>query len=338
MKFGKIGITLVSVLGLAAPSFAGKTLDAVKKRGHVRCGVSNGLPGFSAPDGKGKWKGLDVDACHAFAAAVFGDMNKIKVIGLSAQQRFTALQSGEVDVLTRNTTQTLSRDTSLGLNFAPVNYYDGQGFIVRKSLGVKSAKGLNGAAVCVHQGTTTERNLADYFRSQKMKFKPVVMENDNELWKAFMAGRCDVYTSDASGLAAHRSKVKNPKDLVILPEVISKEPLAPAVRHGDDQWLDIVSWSIRALIAAEEMGVTSRNVDRMKKSSNPNIKRLVGLLAGNGMSLGLSEKWAYNIIKQVGNYGESFERHVGAKTPLRLERGLNQLWTKGGIMYAAPIK
>ena len=335
-----VSVVALLLAAMSLPAFAGKTLDAIKKRGHVRCGVSTGLPGFSAPDSKGTWKGLDVDVCHAFAAAVFGNRSKMKVIGLSAQQRFTALQSGEVDVLTRNTTHTLSRDTSLGLNFAPVNYYDGQGFLVRKSLGIKNARGLNGASVCVIQGTTNERNLSDYFRKHSMKFKPVVMEDNNELFKAFMAGRCDVYSTDASALAAQRSKTKKPSDLVILPEIISKEPLAPAVRHGDDEWLDIVTWSVYAIIAAEEMGITSRNVDRMKSSKDPDVQRLLGVIKGNGKALGLRENWAYNIIKQVGNYGESFERHVGEKTPLRLARGLNGLWTKGknGLMYAPPLK
>ena len=335
-----IAVTSLVFAAMSVTAYAGKTLDAIKKRGQVRCGVSTGLPGFSAPDSKGNWKGLDVDVCHAFAAAVFGNSKKIKVIGLSAQQRFTALQSGEVDVLTRNTTHTLSRDTALGLNFAPVNYYDGQGFLVRKALGVKSARGLNGASICVIQGTTNERNLSDYFRKHKMKYKPVVMENNNELFKAFMAGRCDVFSTDASGLAAQRSKTKKPSELVILPDIISKEPLAPAVRHGDDEWLDIVTWSVYAMIAAEEMGITSRNVKRMKKSNDPNIQRLLGVIKGNGKSLGLDEAWDYNIIKQVGNYGESFDRNVGKSTPLKLARGLNGLWTSGknGLMYAPPLK
>lgn len=335
-----IAVTSLVFAAISVTAYAGKTLDAIKKRGQVRCGVSTGLPGFSAPDSKGNWRGLDVDVCHAFAAAVFGNSKKIKVIGLSAQQRFTALQSGEVDVLTRNTTHTLSRDTALGLNFAPVNYYDGQGFLVRKALGVKSARGLNGASICVIQGTTNERNLSDYFRKHKMKYKPVVMENNNELFKAFMAGRCDVFSTDASGLAAQRSKTKKPSELVILPDIISKEPLAPAVRHGDDEWLDIVTWSVYAMIAAEEMGITSRNVKRMKKSNDPNIQRLLGVIKGNGKSLGLDEAWAYNIIKQVGNYGESFDRNVGKSTPLKLARGLNGLWTSGknGLMYAPPLK
>ncbi len=339
MRAFVVFIALVGAV-LSVAAYAGKTLDAIKKRGHVRCGVSTGLPGFSAPDSKGNWKGLDVDTCHAFAAAVFGDSKKIKVVGLSAQQRFTALQSGEVDVLTRNTTHTLSRDTALGLNFAPVNYYDGQGFLVRKALGVKNARGLNGAAICVVQGTTNERNLSDYFRKHKMKYKPVVMENNNELFKAFMAGRCDVYSTDASGLAAQRSKTKKPSDLVILPDIISKEPLAPAVRHGDDEWLDIVKWTVYAMIAAEEMGITSRNVNRMKKSGDPDVQRLLGVIKGNGKAIGLNEAWAFNIIKQVGNYGESFARNVGKDTPLQLARGLNALWTNGknGLMYAPPLK
>ena len=318
--------------------WAGKTLATVKKRGHVRCGVNKGLPGFSAPDSKGVWRGLDVDTCRAFAAAVFGDAKKIKVVGLSAQQRFTALQSGEVDVLTNTTTRNLSRDSALGLNFAPVNYYDGQGFMVKKKLGVKSARALNGAAVCVTQGTTTERNLADYFRKHRMKFKPVVMEDDNELFKAFLAGRCDVFTSDTSSLAANRSKIKKPQELIVLPEIISKEPLAPVVRHGDDEWFDIITWSIYAMIAAEEMDITSKNATSMKKNNDPNVQRLLGVTKGNGQSLGLQENWAYNIIKLVGNYGEVFARNVGKDTPLRLERGLNDLWTRGGLMYAPPLQ
>ncbi|MCY4643063.1 MAG: amino acid ABC transporter substrate-binding protein [Bacteriovoracales bacterium] len=320
------------------PSHAGETFKRIKKRGHVRCGVSAGLPGFSVPDSKGKWKGIDVDVCRAFAAALFGDARKIKVSGLSAQQRFTALQSGEIDVLTRNTTYTLSRDTSVGLNFAPVNYYDGQGFMVKKSSGVKSAKKLKGASVCIHQGTTTERNVADFFRRHSMKFKPIVMESDEEVFKAFVAGRCDTYTTDVSGLAARRTTLKKPNDFIILPEIISKEPLAPAVRHGDDEWFDLVKWSVFAMISAEELGITSRNVDKMKKSPDPNIRRLLGVIKGNGKALGVSESWAYNIIKLVGNYGESFERNVGEKSPLRLKRGLNALWTKGGLMYAPPVK
>ena len=327
----------LALMVLNPMAHAGKTLEAIKKRGNIRCGVSQGLPGFSEPK-KGKWQGLDVDVCHALAAALFGNKNKIKVTSLSSQQRFTALQSGEVDVLTRNTTYTLSRDTTVGLNFGPVNYYDGQGFIVHRKLGVKSAKELNGASVCMQQGTTTERNAADFFRRNNMKFKPIVMENDDELFKAFATGRCDTYSSDASGIASRRTTLKDPDSYIILPEIISKEPLAPAVRHGDDQWLDIVRWSVYAMIAAEEMGITSKNVDKMKRNSDPNIKRLLGAIKGNGKALGLRESWAYDIIKAVGNYGESFERHVGKKTSLKLSRGLNALWTKGGLMYAPPAK
>ena len=332
-------VVIMVALGGMATAHAGQTLDAIKKRGVIRCGVSSGLPGFSAPSGKGgEWQGIDVDLCRAYAAALFGDKKKIKTIPLSGQQRFTAIQSGEIDVLTRNTTYTLSRDTTVGLNFGPVNYYDGQGFIARKDSGVKSGRELDGAAVCIHQGTTTERNAADYFRQHKMKFKPIVMENNDELFKAFVKGRCDVYTSDTSGLAARRTTVRNPNALVILPEIISKEPLAPAVRHGDDEWFDIVKWSFYAMVAAEEFGVTAKNVDQMKKNPDPNIRRLLGVTPGLGKALGLRESWAYDIIKLVGNYGESFERHVGERSPLKLTRQLNALWTKGGLMYAPPIK
>ena len=331
-------LTLSALILTHHALFAGKDLEAIKKRGHVRCGVSNGMAGFSTPDKRGNWRGLDVDSCRAFAAALFADANKYKMTGLSFQQRFTALQSGEVDVLTRNTTHTLSRDTSLGFNFAPTTYYDGQGFMVKANSGIKTIKKLNGASICIQQGTTTERNTADYFRNHGMKFKPVVMENNNEIFNAFISGRCDAYTTDASGLAADRTRVRDPASLTILPEIISKEPLGPVVRHGDDDWFDIVTWSIYAMIAAEEMGITSSNVDEMKKSKNPDISRFLGVIAGNGKALGLRESWAYDIIKQVGNYGESFERNVGEKTPLKLPRGMNALWTQGGLMYAPPLK
>ncbi len=317
---------------------AGNDLEGIKKRGHVRCGVSNGMAGFSTPDKKGNWTGLDVDSCRTFAVALFGDASKYKMTGLSFQQRFTALQSGEVDVLTRNTTYTLSRDTALGFNFAPTTYYDGQGFMVKASSGITNAKQLNGASICIQQGTTTERNTADYFRSHSMKFKPVVMESNDEIFNAFIAGRCDVYTTDASGLASDRTRVNNPNSLIILPEIISKEPLGPVVRHGDDEWFDIVKWSIYAMIAAEEMGITSSNVNTMKNSKNPDIRRFLGVIPGNGKGLGLRENWAYDIIKQVGNYGESFERNIGERTPLKLKRGINALWTNGGLMYAPPLK
>jgi general L-amino acid transport system substrate-binding protein len=324
---------------LAGPALAGPTLDKVKGQGTIVCGVSTGLAGFSLADSQGKYTGLDVDFCRALAAAVLGDANKVKFAPLSAQQRFTALQSGEVDLLSRNTTWTTQRDTQLGLNFAPTMYYDGQGFMVPKKLGVKSAKELNGATVCVQPGTTTELNLADFFRANKMEFKPVVIERLEEVEAAFFSGRCDAYTTDASGLAATRvAKAPNPDDYVILPEIISKEPLAPAVRHGDDEWFDIVKWTVYALIEAEERGVTSKNVDEMLKSDDPNVKRLLGVTPGMGKSLGLDEKWAYNAIKQVGNYGEIFDRNVGKNSPLKLERGLNDLWTRGGLQYAMPIR
>jgi len=314
------------------------TLDKIKKKGHVSCGVSQGLAGFSAPDGKGIWNGIDVDVCRALAAAIFKDPKKVKFVSLSAQQRFTALQSGEIDILSRNTTNTLSRDTSLGLNFAPVVYYDGQGFMVRKKDGIKSAKDLSGASVCTQQGTTTELNLADYFRANRMKLKPVVFESNDEVTQAFLKGRCDALTTDASGLASERSKVKNPGDYIILPEIISKEPLAPAVRHGDDKWLDVVTWTVNALLTAEELGITSKNIDSFSKTRDPKISRFIGKTIGNGKALGLDEKWAYNIIKHVGNYSEIFEKHVGKNSPLKLSRGLNALWNKGGLMYSSPMR
>lgn len=317
---------------------AGQTLNAVKKKGYVQCGVNTGVTGFASLNSKGIWEGIDVDVCRAVAAAVFGDAKKVKFTPLNTQQRFTALQSGEIDLLARNTTETLSRDTALGFNFTAVNYYDGQGFMVPKSLGVKSAKDLEGATVCMQPGTTTEKNLSDYFRANKMKFKPLVMEDMPSLRAAFFAGRCDVYTTDRSGLAVLRSQAKNPANYQILPDTISKEPLSPLVRHGDDEWLDVIRWSQYAMINAEELGVTSKNVDDMAKSTNPKIKRLLGVIPDAGKALGLNPKWAHNIIKQVGNYGESFERNVGANSPLKLDRGLNKLWTQGGILYAPPIR
>jgi general L-amino acid transport system substrate-binding protein len=314
------------------------TLDDVRSKGFVQCGVSQGLPGFSNPDEKGNWTGIDVDMCRGVAAAVLGDAGKVKFTPLSAKERFTALQSGEVDILSRNTTWTLVRDSALGLNFAGVNYYDDQGFMVRTDLGVKSALELDGASVCVNIGTTTELNLSDYFRANNMKFNPVVFEKADEVVAAYDAGRCDVYTTDQSGLAAQRVKLKDPKAHVILPEIISKEPLGPVVRHGDDKWLDAVKWTLYAMVEAEELGVTSKNVDQMKTSANPNIKRLLGTEGDGGKSLGLPADWAYNIVKQVGNYGEIYERHVGVKTSLGLERGLNALWKDGGLQYAMPVR
>ncbi len=318
-------------------AYAG-TLADVKAKGFVQVGVNGELFGFGKPDEKGVWKGLDVDTGRAIATAVFGDADKVKFIPLTAVTRFTALQSKEIDVLCRNATRTLSRETALGLNFAQVNYYDGQGFLIPKSLGVKSAKDLDGAAVCVLPGTTTELNVADYFRANGMKMKPVVIENTSELAKTFFAGRCDCLTSDASQLAGTRAVAPNPDDYIILPEIISKEPLAPAVRHGDDQWYDIVNFSVLAMINAEELGITSKNVDDMLKSKDPKVQRFLGVTPGNGKALGLDEKFAYNIVKQVGNYAEVFERNVGKNTPLKIERGLNALWTDGGLMYSPPFK
>ena len=312
------------------------TLEAVTKKGFVQCGVNVGLAGFSQPDSQGVWKGIDVDVCRAIAAAVFGDAGKVRYTPLTAQQRFTAVQSGEVDVLSRNTTWTITRDTSLGLNFVGVNYYDGQGFMVPKKRKVKSAKQLNGATVCVQAGTTTELNLADYFRANKMTFKPVVIEKLEEVLNAYFSERCDVYTTDVSGLVAVRaSRAPKPDDHVILPEVISKEPLGPAVRHGDDRWFDIVKWSLFAMIEAEELGLTSKNIEQQAGSQNPSIQRFVGATGDIGKMLGLDNRWALNIVKQIGNYGESFDANL---KPLGFERGLNKLWTQGGLMYAPPLR
>ncbi len=337
-KLFTLAIGALMGASMAVTAAQAGTLDDVKKKGFIQCGVSQGLPGFSAPDDKGNWKGLDVDFCRAVAAAVFGDPNKVKFTPLSAKERFTALRSGEVDILSRNTTWTMQRDVELGLNFAGVLYYDGQGFMVRKSLGVTSALQLNGAEVCTNTGTTTELNVADFFRSHKMDYKVVAFEKADEVVKAYDEGRCDVYTTDRSGLAAMRLKMKNPDEHVVLPEIISKEPLGPVVRHGDDQWFDIVKWTLFALINAEELGVTSQNVDEMKKSTDPAIRRLLGVEGKFGETLGLTNEWAYNAIKHVGNYGEIYDRNVGPKTPLGLARGLNALWNKGGIMYAPPIR
>ena len=317
---------------------AGQTFDAVKKKGFVQCGVSTGVAGFSAADSKGEWKGLDVDMCRAIAATMFNDATKFKVTPLTSQQRFTALQSGEIDVLTRNTTQTLTRDTTQGMIGTGVNFYDSQGVIVKKDLNVKSAKELNGATVCVQPGTTTELNLADWFRANKIEFKPVVIEKLDEVVGAFVAGRCDAYTTDKSGLASTRSTLQNPDSYVILPEDFSKEPLGPMVRQGDEQWFNVVRWALFAMLELEEYGVTSANADEMLKSNNPNVQRILGVTPGMGKNLGVDEKWAYSIVKQVGNYGESYERNVGAGSPLKLPRGLNQQWTKGGIMYGWPIR
>jgi general L-amino acid transport system substrate-binding protein len=322
----------------AAQGASAQTLKTVKDRGILHCGANGTLAGFGLPDAQGKWTGLDVDVCRAIAAAIFNDANKVKFVPLSAKDRFTALQSGEVDVLARNTTWTSSRDTSLGLNFTGVDYYDGQGFMVRKALKVNSALELGDASVCVQQGTTTELNLADYFRAHKMKLKTVTFATANEAVKAYDAGRCDAYTTDASGLYAERLRLANANDHIVLPEIISKEPLGPVVRHGDDQWFDIVKWVLFAMINAEEMNITSKNIDEMVKSTNPEVKRFVGTEGSYGEQLGLTKDWAVRIIKLVGNYGESFDRNVGAGSPLKIERGLNKLWSKGGLQYAPPIR
>ncbi len=340
-KAKTLAVTLMAVALAAAalPAAAGPTLDKVKQRGVVTCGVNTGLAGFSIADRQGRFTGLDVDTCRAVAAAVLGDAQKARFVQATAQQRFTLLQSGEIDILTRNTTWTLTREGDLGLLFAPPNYYDGQGFMVSKDLGIKTAKELDGATICVQAGTTTELNLADYFRSQRLSFKPLVIEKLDEAENAFFSGRCDAYTTDRSGLAGTRAgKATNPDDYVILPEVISKEPLAAAVRQGDDEWFNIVRWTIMALIDAEEKGVTSKNVDEMKKSPDPEIQRMLGTVPGMGKSLHLGEDWAYQIIKQLGNYGELFDRNIGKDSPLNLDRGINALWTQGGLMYGMPIR
>jgi general L-amino acid transport system substrate-binding protein len=326
---------VIAVL-LCGSAAAQSTAQAVRSKGYVQCGVNTGLAGFSQPDSRGVWRGIDVDVCRAVAAAVFGDASKVRYTGLTAQQRFTALQSGEVDILSRNTTWTVSRDAGLGINFVGTNYYDGQAFMVPRKLNVKSAKELNGATVCVQPGTTTELNLADYFRANRMTFKPVVIEKLEEVLNAYFAGRCDVYTTDQSGLVAVRaSRAPSPADHVILPEVISKEPLGPAVRHGDDQWFDIVKWSLFAMMEAEELGLTSKNVEQQASSANPSIQRFVGATGDLGKMLGLDNRWALQIVKQVGNYGESFDANL---KPLGFERGLNRLWTQGGLIYAPPIR
>ena len=334
----RFGTILALAVVLAAQSASAQTLQAVKDRGILNCGANGTLAGFGLPDAQGNWTGLDVDVCRAVAAAIFNDASKVKFVPLSAKDRFTALQSGEVDLLVRNTTWTLSRDTSLGLNFTGVDYYDGQGFMVHKALKVNSALELNGASVCVQQGTTTELNLADFFRAHNMQLKSVTFATANEAVKAYDAGRCDAYTTDASGLYAERLRLTNPNDHIVLPEIISKEPLGPAVRHGDDQWFDIVKWVLFAMLNAEELDITQNNVDEMVKSSNPEIRRFVGTEGNYGEMLGLTKDWAVRIIKLVGNYGESFERNVGQGSPLKIDRGLNKLWSKGGIQYAPPIR
>jgi general L-amino acid transport system substrate-binding protein len=335
-------VSLVFTLALSAAFWSqvatAQTLKTVTDRGMLSCGVSQGLPGFSLPDDKGNWTGLDVDICRAIAAAIFNDSAKVKFVPLSAKDRFTALQSGEIDLLSRNTTWTLSRDTSLGANFTGVTYYDGQGFLVKKSLKVNSALELNSASVCVQTGTTNEQNLADYFKGNNMKYEVIAFGSADETIKAYESGRCDVFTADVSQLYAERLKLSNPADHSVLPEVISKEPLGPMVRHGDDQWFDLVKWVLFAMINAEELGVTQKNVDEMAKSDKPELKRVFGTDGNLGEQLGVTKDWVSRIVKAVGNYGESFDRNVGAGSKLGISRGLNQLWTKGGIQYAPPIR
>jgi general L-amino acid transport system substrate-binding protein len=338
MKRASLVLTLAIAASLPAAAVSAQTLKTVKDRGILSCGVTSGLPGFSAPDDKGNWTGLDVDLCRGLAAAILNDPSKIKFVPLSAKDRFTALQSGEIDVLSRNTTWTLSRDTQLGLNFGAVNYYDGQGFMVKKSANISSTLKLDGASACVQQGTTNEQNLADYFKANKMKYEVIAFATADETLKAYESGRCDTFTSDVSQVYAERLKLAKPDDHVVLPEVISKEPLATVVRHGDDQWLDIIKWTHFAMLNAEEFGVTQKNVDEMLKSDKPEIKRLLGTEGNLGEQLGLTKDWAVRVIKAVGNYGETFERNVGSGSKLNIERGLNRLWNQGGIQYAPPIR
>jgi general L-amino acid transport system substrate-binding protein len=337
------GVALIA--GMSTAAHAASTLESVKAAGRVKCGVNTGQTGFGAPNDQGVWSGLDIDLCKAVAAAVFGDASKVEYKPLNAEQRFTALQSGEVDLLARNSTWTLSRDTQLGLDFVAVNYYDGQGFMVRKDLGVSSAKELKGATVCVTEGTTTEKNLGDFDRANNLGTEPVKFKEGDQARTAYDEGRCDSLTDDASSLAAQRPGLKDPSNNIILPEIISKEPLGPVVRHGDSQWGDIVRWSHFAMVIGEEKGITKANVDDVKaknaegaENADAETQRLLGITDKMGEGMGLSNDWAYNIIKQVGNYGEAFERNVGEKTPLGLKRGLNALWTQGGLQYAPPVR
>lgn len=334
-----LGLAAAAALGAAAvPAQAGETLDALKARGTFKCGQGTGTPGFGFADDKGVWQGMNADLCRAIAAAVFGDPTKVEFVSLTAQQRFPAVQTGEVDAIAGNTTFTLTRDTKNGLNFAPPFFYDGQGMMVRKELGVTSAKELNGATICLQPGTTSELNITDYFRANGMEFTPVVIENVAEVRATFFAGRCDVYTTDASLLAGARVASEKPDDYVILPERISKEPLAAIVRHGDDQWFDIVRWTMNVLVEAEELGITQGNVDTFLDNANPAIRRFLGVEPGLGEALGVDDKFAYTIIKSVGNYGEIYDRWVGPNTALKLDRGLNNLWSNGGLMYATPFR
>ncbi|PRX33850.1 general L-amino acid transport system substrate-binding protein [Meinhardsimonia xiamenensis] len=329
----------LTVAGLSAGAAAAATLDDVKARGHLNCGVTTGLAGFAAPNANGVWEGFDVAVCRAVAAAIFGDPMAVEFTPTTGQTRFTALASGEVDMLARNTTWTFTRDVDLKFDFVGINYYDGQGFMVPKSLGVSSAKELDGATVCIQTGTTTELNLADFFRANNMAYEPVPIETNAEAQQQFLAGACDVYTTDASGLAATRATFENPQDYVILPEIISKEPLGPLVRHGDNEWGDLVRWVLNALIAAEELGITSANIDELAKgTSNPEINRILGVEGNLGEMLGLSKDWAINAIKANGNYGEIFAKYIGENTPIGLARGLNAQWKDGGLLYSPPFR
>lgn len=332
-----ISALLLGAAAIAVPAKA-DTLDIVKQRGTLTCGVSQGVAGFSAPDDAGKWSGFDIDICRAVAAAVLGDADKVSYVPLSTKERFTAVQSGAVDLLSRQTTWTLSRDASLGLRFAGTAYYDGQGFMVRKDLGVDSALKLDGATVCTEQGTTTEQNVADYFSANKLKYEPVVIDSADGIIKAFDTGRCDVYTTDASALYAQRLKLTDPANYTVLPEIISKEPLGPAVRQGDDKWFSIVRWTLFALIEAEELGITRDNAEAGLTSANPAVKRFLGAEGDSGQQLGLEPRWAYNVISKVGNYGEIFERNLGQSSDLKIDRGINAQWNAGGLMYAPPVR
>jgi general L-amino acid transport system substrate-binding protein len=339
MKSTLLSLALGVGLSVAAVSAASAgTLDDVKAKGFIQCGSNTSLIGFGFPDDQNNWTGLDVDFCRALAAAIFNDPTKVKFTPLSAKERFTALQSGEIDVLSRNTTWTMSRDTSLGLKFAGVMYYDGQGFLVKKSLGVNSALNLNGASVCTQTGTTTELNLADYFKANNMTYQVVAFEKEEEVLKAYQDGRCDVYTTDQSGIYAQRLKLATPDDHVVLPEIISKEPLGPLVRQGDDAWFNVVKWTYYALLNAEELGITSKNIEEMKNSANPEVARFVGKEGDFGTGIGLTNEWAAQIVKHVGNYGEIFERNLGEGSQLKIARGKNALWSKGGLQYAPPIR
>lgn len=328
---------MAAMAAMAAPASA-DTLDIVKERGKVTCGVSQGVTGFSAPDDAGKWNGFDIDFCRAVAAAVLGDPEKVSYIPLSTKERFTALQSGTVDLLSRQTTWTLSRDASLGIHFVGTAYYDGQGFMIRKDLGVDSALKLDGATVCTEQGTTTEQNVADYFSAHKLKYEPVVIDSADGIIKAFDTGRCDVYTTDASALYAQRLKLSDPAAYTVLPEIISKEPLGPAVRQGDDKWFNIVRWTLFALVEAEELGIKKDNAEAGLTSANPAIKRFLGAEGDSGQQLGLDPRWTYNVVSTVGNYGEIFERNLGQSSELKIDRGINALWNAGGLMYAPPVR